>query len=164
MVIEGKTIQLFYDKINLEIIKTLIRSEMSVTALSQKFNIPLATMWRKIKKLEKEGLIEVTKKEKIRNLEVKYYRASAVYYIEKNPIQFEPRDPMLAKAIQLYRMLSQKVIELENQKNEIPKGVDPIDYSIALDLYANINIMLDDDNRNLLKTIESIAENFINNT
>ena len=84
--------ELLQDRVNMEIVKTLIRSEMSALALARKFNLPLTNVWRRLLRLQREGIVEVVRKEKTRNLEVKYYKATAVFFMVPSLISLEPRD------------------------------------------------------------------------
>ena len=72
--------KLVLDNINFKILELLVSEELNATSLSEKLKVPLPTIWRRLSKLEKYGLIEVTKIERKRNFKTKYYRAKALYY------------------------------------------------------------------------------------
>ncbi|WP_410544641.1 winged helix-turn-helix domain-containing protein [Acidianus sp.] len=49
------------DNINFKILELLVSEELNATSLSEKLKVPLPTLWRRLSKLEKYGLIEVTR-------------------------------------------------------------------------------------------------------
>lgn len=161
-ILDEKGVKLLQEPLNRKIVESLIRSELSIKALSEKFNTPLATIWRRVKELEKAGVVEVVKKERIKNIEIKYYRAAATLYIPKNPvINFAPRSKELKEIHEKYAILMNKIIQEELKYNEVPEQVDPIDYTLALELYATCKILTSEETVSTLKEILKKTERIL---
>jgi predicted transcriptional regulator len=152
--------ELLQDRVNMEIVKTLIRSEMSASALARKLNLPLTNVWRRLMRLQREGIVEVVRKEKTGNLEVKYYRATAVFFMVPSLIAPEPRDEKVKRALELYGEIRKRAMDIISKNNVIPQGVDPVDYSIALDLFINLMLLTSTDFQEKGKEILSLISHY----
>jgi len=156
MVVNKEQVNLLFDKLNVMIIKEIIREPLNVTQISERLNEPIPTVWRRLKRLEKGGLIEAVKVEKVGKFKVKYYRAKALYYALPNFIQIHPRD---IKVKFLYeKLLSLRNRVLQAYPNEIPDDVDPIDYAVLMDIIMNYGILFD--NEGELKELVEEARNY----
>lgn len=169
--IDSKGLKLLEDPINQKIVESLIQNELSVKELSRKFNTPLTTMWRRVKALEKAGILEVTRKKKTKNIEIKYYRATAALYLAKDlltslPIpSYTPKSKEVKELYERYLKIAYKVLDEELKYNTVPENVDPIDYAILLDIYSNCKILTSQDTvselKELLKRTEDILRSVL---
>ena len=143
MVLKEEQVRLILDPINYKILELLVNEELNPTQISQRLNIPIPTVWRRLRKLEKGGLIEVVKVERLRNFRSKFYRAKAVYYSFPIALKVSPRNE---KVKEVYERMTKILMEIRGRiekYNNIPPGVDPIDYSILLDVMANFETVLE---------------------
>ena len=79
---------LLSDPINQAMITQLVNSEYSISELSSKLNVPNLKLWRRMQKLAKANLVEVSRTEKVGNIEKKLYRATATWFGPQQFINF----------------------------------------------------------------------------
>ncbi|MBB5254412.1 ArsR/SmtB family transcription factor [Sulfurisphaera ohwakuensis] len=159
MILNKEQGSLLLDPINIEIVKLLIHNSLNPSQVSEKLKIPLTTIWRRLRKLEKYGLIEVTRTEKRGNFNVKFYRAKAVYYILTLSPDVTPKDPTVREIFLSVEKIREKIAEKMLKYNDIPSNVDPIDYAIILDIFANFDTILE--NLDEIKNITERAREFL---
>ena len=137
---------LLLDPINVKIVELLINEELNPTQISEKAKIPISTVWRRLKKLEKAGIVEVTRAEKKRNFRTIFYRAKALYYaLPFNP-DLRPKDPLVVEIYQKVLELREKAMMKAMAYNDVPPTVDPVDYAVALDVLSNFEVLLENEN------------------
>jgi hypothetical protein len=123
---------LVIDPLNQLILQKLVVSSRSVTELSSELNIPALKIWRRMQRLAKAKLVEVSGVEKVGNLDKKLYRATALRY--DVPQQFfapKPADPNLQAAFQKYAAIQYETIAILSKFDaDIPKEGDPTDFAI----------------------------------
>ena len=148
--------KLILDNINFKILELLVSEELNATSLSEKLKVPLPTLWRRLSKLEKYGLIEVTRIERKRNFKTKYYRAKAVYFVLPLSIPLHPKDPIARKALEFLSVLKKIMDDKYKKYNEIPKGIDPMDYAVILDTFVTFSTFLEkeEEMRKILDEVE----------
>jgi len=73
-IVDQKGANIVSDPLNQNILRELVSAERSASELAAKFNIPLLNLWRRMQKMEKANLIELTKTKKAGNIEKKLYR------------------------------------------------------------------------------------------
>jgi hypothetical protein len=122
------------DPINQAILKELVNHQQSISELAQKLNLPPLKLWRRMQKLLKTNLVELTGTEKIGNIEKKLYRATATWYAPQQYFDFKPKDPHLQEAFEIYSNIQRSLMIEVSTFGDIPKDADPIDFS----LYANM--------------------------
>jgi predicted ArsR family transcriptional regulator len=124
------------DPVNQNILRELVSAERSASELAAKFNIPLLNIWRRIQKMEKASLIELTKTKKAGNIEKKFYRATATWYAPKEYFAFKPKDPNLQEAFKLYSDIQGLLMAEMSAFSDVPKDADPVDYSLFANMQA----------------------------
>ena len=132
--LDPESATLVSDPINQAILKELVKSEQSVSDLAPKLNLPTLKLWRRIQKLAKANLIELTRTEKIGNIEKKLYRSTATWFAPQQYFDFKPKDPDLKAAYEIYSDIQKNLMLKVSSFGDIPKEADPIDFS----LYANM--------------------------
>src|SRR5271166_1932299 len=125
---------LLSDVLNQRIIRELVLSPYSTTELSRKLGVPPVKMWRRVSKLLEARLIEQTELEYIGNLEKKVYRATAMKFLPREFLHFEPKSKSLKEAFKLYAEIQQEFMRDISVSNEIPKSMEPIEYGVYADL------------------------------
>ena len=127
-ILDAKGMVLISDALNQMILEKLVKSQCSVTQLSRELNIPTLKIWRRIERLQKSRLVEVTSFNKIGNLEQKLYRATALRY--ELPSQFsEPKlnNPNLMEAFKIYTKIQNEMMNaLAAFDDKVPKEGDPV--------------------------------------
>jgi hypothetical protein len=129
---EGNT--LVSDPTNQIILRNLVTAEHSTSELAATLNLPTLKVWRRMQKLSKANLVEVCRIEKVGNIERKLYRATATWYAPQQFFDFKPKDPSLKAAFEIYSDIQKSMMAKISALGDIPKDVDPIDFS----LYANM--------------------------
>jgi hypothetical protein len=132
--LDQESATLVSDPTNQAILKELVKSEQSVSDLAPKLNLPTLKLWRRIQKLAKANLIELTRTEKIGNIEKKLYRSTATWFAPQQYFDFKPKDPNLKAAYEIYSDIQKNLMMTVSSFGDIPKEADPIDFS----LYANM--------------------------
>ncbi|BCU69940.1 ArsR/SmtB family transcription factor [Stygiolobus caldivivus] len=143
MFLKEEQIKLILDPLNYKILELLINEELNPTQISQKLDIPIPTVWRRLNKLEKGGLIEVVKVTRLNNIRSKFYRAKAVYYSFPITFKVSPKDEKVKEIYERFTKILTEIYGLIGKYNTIPPGVDPIDYSVLLDVIANLEVVLE---------------------
>jgi len=134
---QGST--LVADPVNQNILRELVTAEHSVSDLAQKLNLPTLNVWRRIQKLQKANLIELTVAKKTGNLEKKFYRSTATYFAPEQYFNFTPKNPKLAEGFAIYSEIQKKMMTQTAAYGDIPKTADPVDYA----LYVNMMVFAD---------------------
>jgi DNA-binding Lrp family transcriptional regulator len=137
--LDQQNASLVTDTVNQIILKELVNQQQSISELSEKIDVPTLKLWRRIKKLQKAGLVEQTGAEKKNNLEIKLYRSTATYFAPQQFFNFKPKDPDLKAAFEIYSEIQGTMIAKTTAFNEVPKDAEPTDYSI----YVNMQIFAD---------------------
>jgi sugar-specific transcriptional regulator TrmB len=152
--------KLILDNINFKILELLVSKELNATSLSEKLKVPLPTIWRRLSKLEKYGLIEVTKIERKRNFKTKYYRAKALYYALPLNIPLHPKDPLARKVLEFLSSLKKIMDDKYKKYNEIPKGIDPVDYAVILDAFVTFSTFLENEEE-IRKILDEVKQRLL---
>lgn len=128
------------DPTNQNILRELVTAQHSTAELAQKLNLPTLNIWRRIQKLQKAKLIELTATQKVGNLEKKLYRSTSTYFAPQQYFNFTPKDPSLNEAFKIYNEIQRKMMIQSTAYGDIPKDADPIDYSffINMKVFADI--------------------------
>lgn len=127
------------DPINQNLLRELVTAEYAVSDLAQKLNLPTLNVWRRMQKLQKANLIELTATRKKGNLEKKFYRSTATYFAPEQYFTFTPKNPKLSEAFSIYNEIQKKMMTQTVAYGNIPKDVDPIDYSF----FVNMTVFAD---------------------
>jgi hypothetical protein len=134
--LDQKGTALVSDPLNLSILKNLVRSEHSISELSVKLDLPTLKLWRRMQKLLKANLVELTNTEKVGNLEKKLYRAVATNYVPQQYFDFKPKDANLQEALEIYSEIQKKLLAKFSAFGVIPEEVDPIDFAMFANMQA----------------------------
>ncbi len=124
------------DPTNQIILRELVTSEHSVSELAAQLNLPILNLWRRMQKLQKAGLVELTKTVKAGNIEKKFYRSTATWFTPKEYFNFKPKDPNLQEAFAIYTEIQKMLVENMATYSEIPNDADPIDFSLFANMQA----------------------------
>ncbi len=130
------------DALNQLILQKLVVSPFSITDLSKDLNITPLKVWRRMQQLTKAKLVEVSKVEKVGNLEKKLYRATALRYDVPQQF-FKPKltDPNLQAAFAKYAEIQNDMLTILSQFDaDIPKEGDPTDFAIYALMQAYVKI------------------------
>jgi hypothetical protein len=126
--------KLVADPTNQVILKELVTAQHPISELSAQINIPTLKLWRRIQKLQKANLVEVTSTQKVGNLEKKFYRSTATWYAPQQYFNFKPKNPNLKEAYEIYTNIQNNMMARLSTFNDVPKDADPVDFS----LFANM--------------------------
>ena len=149
------------DPTNQIILQELVKSEHSISELAIQLNLPILNLWRRIQKLLKSNMIELTRTQKVGNLEKKLYRATATLYTPKQYFIFTPKDPRLREAFEIYSDIQKNMIIKMSAFGDVPKGADPIDFL----MFANMQVFADVcGNPKIPKRIDALKEKLANYT
>lgn len=159
MVVDGKALRLVEDPLNQRILRLLVGSELSVNRLSKMLGEPPLKIWRRVQQLKSGGLVEESGGVRIRNLEVKLFRATAARYIPRGAFDYEPEDDMLRRAYTLFHEIQSKILGMLLDYDIIPPNVNPVDFCVAADLYVYAKLLTREDTQKKLKTILELLEN-----
>jgi DNA-binding Lrp family transcriptional regulator len=135
-IVDQKGANIVSDPLNQNILRELVSAERSASELAAKFNIPLLNLWRRMQKMEKANLIELTKTKKAGNIEKKLYRATATWYAPKEYFTFKPKDPYLQEAFNIYSDIQGHLMAEMTAFSDVPKDADPMDYSLFANMQA----------------------------
>lgn len=122
------------DPTNQLILRELVMAEHSISDLSEKINLPTLNIWRRMQKLQNAKLIELARTQKVGNLDKKFYRSTAAYFAPQQYFNFTPKDASLNEAFEIYNDIQKKMIVKSAGYGEIPKDVDPVDYSFFVNM------------------------------
>jgi hypothetical protein len=160
--LDAKGMALASDALNQIVLQKLVARPYSVSELSRELSIPALKLWRRIQRLSKAKLVEVTGAEKVGNLEKKLYRATALRY-DVTPQFFKPKlnNPNLKAAFELYINIQKEVTKiLSTFDNDIPKQGDPTDFAI----YAHLQTFVQSFEKQSIQTnicqIKKMLANF----
>ncbi len=158
--LDQKGTVLVSDPLNQTILKNLVMSEYSISELAVKLNMPTLKLWRRMQKLVKANFVELSRTEKVGNLEKKLYRATATGYIPQSQfLEFKPKDAKLQEAFELYSDIQNKMMAIVSGFGEVPKDAYPIDYALFASMYAFAQIFAESTTQSrLLELKEKLAE------
>ena len=131
-ILDAKETVIVADALNQLILQKLAMSPYSITGLSKEINIPALKLWRRIQRLMKARLVEVSRVEKVGNLEKKLYRATALRYDVSQKF-FGPKisDSDLGAAFEIYAKIQSNMNEILTEfDDQIPTIQDPTDFAI----------------------------------
>ncbi len=134
--LDQKGTLLVSDPLNQLILKSLVTSEYSSSELAAKLNMPTLKLWRRMQKLIKTNLVELSRTEKVGNLDKKFYRATATGYIPQQLIESKPKDLRLQEAFDLYSQIQNKMMTIVSGFGDVPKVANPVDYAMFASMYA----------------------------
>jgi len=125
------------DTLNQTILKNLVMSEYSASEMAAKLSMPTLKLWRRMQKLLKANLVELSRTEKVGNLEKKLYRATATGYVPQQQfLELQPKDASLKEAFELYSQIQNKMMAVLSGFGDVPKEVYPTDYAMFASMYA----------------------------
>ncbi len=159
LVLDEKGSRLLYDPFNLKILRILIQSEMSATELSRKLGIPVVKAWRRLAKMEKQGIVELRRVVKVGNVEKRIYGASALRYIPAEILSILPSDPDLKKAYLLFLEIQRKLLERQNTV-EMSAKKNLLDFYICSDLLGFVETMQSEETLKKLKEVRYYLEEY----
>lgn len=122
------------DPTNQTILRELVTAEQAVSDIAKKLNLPTLNVWRRIQKLQKAKLVELTSTQKVGNLEKKLYRSTATYFTPQQYFNFTPKDASLTEAFEIYNSIQHKMLSKAAAFGDIPKEADPVDYSFFVNM------------------------------
>lgn len=122
------------DPFNQAILKELVTKEQSISDIAKKLDLPTLKLWRRMQKLLKADLVELSSIEKVGNLEKKLYRSTATWFAPQQYFDFQPKDANLKTAFEIYSDIQKQLMMEVSTFGDVPKTADPIDYA----LYANM--------------------------
>lgn len=127
---------LLSDSTNQTILTLLVSSEYSVSELAAKLKLPTLKTWRRMQKLANANLVELSRIEKVGNIEKKLYRATATWFAPQQYFNFKPKDTNLIAAFEIYSKIQKDLMAKILELDEVPKGVDPVDFSLFANMQA----------------------------
>jgi DNA-binding Lrp family transcriptional regulator len=122
------------DTTNQIILRELVTAQQAVSDIAKKLDLPTLNVWRRMQKLEKAKLIELTGTQKAGNLEKKLYRSTAAFFTPQQYFNFTPKDASLTEAFEIYNSIQHKMLSKAAAFGDIPKAADPIDYSFFINM------------------------------
>jgi hypothetical protein len=134
--LDQKGTSLVSEPLNQTILKKLVASEQSISDLSAELKQPTIKLWRRMQRLLTANLVELTRTEKIGNIEKKLYRATATSYVPQKFLEFKPKDANLQEAFEIYSEIQKKIITDVSRFNEVPKATYPIDFALYASMQA----------------------------
>ncbi len=134
--LDQKGTVLVSDPLNQIILKNLVLSEYSISELSSKLNLPTLKLWRRMQKLLKSNLVELSRTEKVGNMEKKLYRATATSYVPQQYFDFKPKDANLQEAFEIYSAIQKKIMLKVSAFGDVPREADPVDFALFASMYA----------------------------
>ncbi len=131
-ILDAKETLIVSDALNQLILHKLVMSPHSITRLSKEMNVPALKLWRRIQRLMKAKLVEVTGVEKTGNLEIKLYRATALRYdVSQKFFGPEINNADIKAAFEIYATIQNDMNEvLKTFDADIPTESDPTDFAI----------------------------------
>jgi hypothetical protein len=139
-VLDAKSTSLVSDPLNQLILKNLVMTEYSVSELAKEVNVPTLKLWRRMQKLLKAEMVELTRTIKTGNLEKKMYRATATWFAPHQYFNFNPKDQALKAAFEIYSDIQKDLLTAIAPFTEIPKNVDPVDFSLFANMQAFVKV------------------------
>lgn len=135
-VLDQEGTNLVSDSTNQTILRELVAADHSTSELAAKLNLPILNVWRRMQKMEKAKLVELTGTRKIGNIEKKLYRATATWYTPKEYFTFKPKDTDLQKAFEIYSEIQTSLMAEMAGFSDVPKDADAMDYSLFANMQA----------------------------
>lgn len=89
----------------------------------------------------------------MRNLEEKMYRAKAARYVPRGLFEFEPSEPAIGEAYTFYREINSKMLSILLALQDVPAGVDPLDFCVAADMLVFAKVLSEKQTHEKLKEI-----------
>jgi hypothetical protein len=112
-----------------------------------------------MQKLLKANLVELSRTEKVGNIERKIYRATATRYVPQQPFEFKPKDTNLQEAFKIYSELQNNMISKFSAFGEIPKEADPVDFAVFANMKAFTQVYSEPETQTkMLKLQEKLAK------
>lgn len=133
-VLDQEGANLTSDPTNQTILRELVTAEQAVSDIAKKLDLPTLNVWRRMQKLEKAKLIELTGTQKVGNLEKKLYRSTATVFTPQQYFNFTPKDASLTEAFEIYNSIQHKMLSKAAAFGDIPKNADPVDYSFFINM------------------------------
>jgi predicted transcriptional regulator len=149
------------DPLNQLILQKLVVSPHSVTELSRELDIPALKIWRRMQRLAKTQLVEVSGVEKVGNLDKKLYRATALRY--DVPQQFStPKlaDPNLQAAFLEYAAIQNETMAILSKFDAAIPENDPTDFAIYALMQAYVEISEKPSTRESIQEMKQKLTNF----
>ncbi len=140
--LDQKSTTLVSDSLNQAILKSLVMSEYSVSELSKELNQPTLKLWRRMQRLQRANLIELSRTEKVGNIEKKLYRATATRYVPQQFLEFKPKDENLLEAFEIYSEIQKKMMAKVSAYNEI-SATYPVDFALFATMKAFAQVCSD---------------------
>jgi DNA-binding Lrp family transcriptional regulator len=160
MILGDKASELLVDGLNQRMVRELVFSEYAIAELSRKLSIPPLKTWRRIRKLVEAKLVEVARVDVIKNLEKKVYRATATNFVSRQFFDLKPRDERLGRAFKTYLEIQAQLMSKMSAFSDIPKGADPIDFSVYAYVKSSCQLFLDPSLREKLSRLEREISEF----
>jgi len=127
MTVKKKDIQIFADPVNQKIVELLIKNELTPFDLMKKLNKPILAVWKRVNDMENAGIIKfVRQKKKIGGPVLRIYRSSAVIFIDED---FSFLNGSIIPVASVWKDLNREIFKYIDDNNEIPNGIDPINYA-----------------------------------
>ncbi len=159
IIMDDRASELLLDGLNQRVVRELVFSEYGIAELSRKLNVPPLKIWRRIQKLVDAKVVEVARVDTIRNLEKKIYRATATNFVARQFLDLKPKDRALGNAFRTYLEIQGQLMRRVSSLADIPKGVDPIDFTIYAAVKSYCQVFLDPKLEEKLRRLErDIAE------
>jgi DNA-binding transcriptional ArsR family regulator len=159
MILDQEGTKIASDPTNQTILQELVKKEHSISELATQINLPALNLWRRIQKLLKANMVELTRIQKVGNLEKKFYRATATLYTPKQYFTLNPKDPRLKEAFEIYSDIQRNMMLKMSSFGEVPKDSDPIDYL----MFASMQVFADVcGNSKIPKKIDDLKEKLAN--
>jgi hypothetical protein len=133
-VLDQEGTNLTADTTNQTILRELVTAEQAVSDIAKKLALPTLNVWRRMQKLEKAKLIELSGTQKVGNLEKKLYRSTAAFFTPQQYFNFTPKDASLTEAFEIYNSIQHKMLSKAAAFGDIPKDADPVDYSFFVNM------------------------------
>jgi len=124
------------DPTNQIILRELVTAPHSISELAAQLKLPTLNIWRRMQKLKKANIVEVTEIQKVGNLEKKLYRSTATWFTPQQYFNFSAKDTNLKQAFEIYSDIQKSMMAKTLTFGDVPKDADPIDYS----LYVNMQV------------------------
>lgn len=159
-VLDQQGTNLVADPTNQTILRELVTSERSISELAIQLNLPTLNLWRRMQKLLKGNMVELTRTEKVGNLEKKLYRATATWYAPQEFFTFKPKDPNLKEAFEVYQGIQKSLILQMSTFNEIPQDIDPVDFSLFANMQAFADVCGQPQTQTLIADLQSKLSNY----
>jgi len=163
-ILDGKGTVLVSDALNQIILQKLVTSPNSITQLSRELNIPPLKLWRRMQRLMKAKLVEVSGVEKVGNLEKKFYRATALKYdVPQQFFEPKPNNPSIKAAFGIYAEIQSEMnAVLSTFDDYIPKEGDPTDFAIYAHMQAFVQVFEKSTTQASIQEMKQMLENFDN--